>query len=201
MYSFKKFYIHRVVTKQSNMKVFITSILVFSCLFGYANDSALYNRRLQKIEQLHAWLSKRPYISIDIKNVDTNHISWRSYDTVVNTFFDRKYLDSLFASRVGSDDIFAPSAKYEILKLLISKFHELTQRQCFRELKFKKADLDNTIIQYFIHEGKELTWNAFTFADKGVRLVDMPIYGFSTEDLGQFMLIYEKLKPCDLKTQ
>lgn len=181
------------------MKVFITTLLIFSSILGFANDSALYRKRVEKIEQLHAWLSKRPFTSIDIKNVDTNHISWRSYDTVINSFFDRNYLDSLFQSRAGSDEIFAPSAKYEILKLLISKFHELTQKQCFRDLKFKKVDLDNTIVQLFEYEGKELTWNAFTFADKGVKLVDMPVYGFSTEELGQFMLTYEKLKPCDEK--
>lgn len=183
------------------MKVFITTLLIFSSILSFANDSALYRKRLEKIEQLHAWLSKRPYVSIDITNADTNHISWRSYDTVINIFFDRKYLDSLFQSRVGSDDIFAPSAKYEILKLLISKFHELTQKQCFRDLKFKKVDLDNTIVQFFEYEGKELTWNAFTFTEKGVRFVDMPVYGLSIGELGQFMLTYEKLKPCDEKVR
>lgn len=183
------------------MKIFLTTILLFSFLFGFANDSALYRKRLKKIEHLHAWLSKRPHKRNVVNHLDTSQISWRSYDTVINTFFDRKYLDSLFKSRIGSDDIFAPSAKYQILKLLISNFHDLTQKQCFRELKFKKAKLDNTIVQYFLHDGKELTWTAFTFADKGVGLVDMPVYGFSNDELGKFILTYEKLKPCDKKDQ
>lgn len=176
-------------------------MLIFFSIACFANDSSVYRKRLQRIEQLHVWLSQRPYMSIDFKNIDTNHISWRSYDTVINTFFDSKYLDSLFASRAGSDDIFATSAKYEILKFLISKFHELTQKQCFQDLKFKKVDLENTIVQYFKFEGKEFIWNAFTFAVKGLCLVDMPVYGFSKGDLGQFMLTYNNLKPCDAKDQ
>lgn len=165
---------------------------------------------MQSIEELYTWLSKRPYQKIDIAKADTNHLSWRAYDTVLNVFFDREKLASILEKK-GQDDIFQPSAKYQILKLSIAKLHELTQKQCFhqlnlkparpwsKEIKLTKEDssyLKNTIIQYFTIDKKEVHWTAFTFFDKGIRLLDMPVYGMSVDEYKSFKDFYDTLIPC-----
>lgn len=192
------------------MKLLLSLLFLFASSGVFANDSTLYQKRIQRMEQLYTWLSKRPYQKIDIDKADTNHLSWKAYDTVLSVFFDRKKLDSLF-EKTGPNDIFLPSAKFQILKLSLAKLHELTQKQCFRQLNFKPAKpwskeikltkedsfyLNNTIIQYFTVSKKEAHWTGFTFIDKGVSLLDMPVYGMSADEFKTFKTYFDSLKPC-----
>ena len=192
------------------MKFLLTILFLFSSVFSFANDSLLYKKRLQKIEQLHGWLSKRAYVKIDISKADPNAFDWKIYDTVINVFFDKRALDSVF-SRISPNDIFLPSAKYEILKLSIAKFHELAQKQCFRELMFRQATpwlkdveltkqdlvfLQNNLVQSFLIDGEEFKWTGFEFVDKGTRLLTMPIYLLSESENRKIQFFYNKLKPC-----
>lgn len=165
---------------------------------------------MQSIEELYTWLSKRPYQKFDITKTDTNHLSWKAYDTVLNVFFDREKLVSIL-EKTGQDDVFQPSAKYQILKLSLAKLHELTQKQCFhqlnlkparprsKEIKLTKEDslyIKNTIIQYFIIDKKEVHWTGFTFVENGVSLLDMPVYGMSVDEYKSFKDFYDTLIPC-----
>ena len=192
------------------MKFLLTILFLLFSVFSFANDSLLYKKRLEHIEHLHAWLSKRPYVKIDISKADANAIDLKIYDTVINVFFDKMALDSVF-SKIGSNDIFLPSAKFEILKLSIAKFHELTQKQCFRDLMFRQATpwskdveltkqdlvfLQNNLVQSFLIDGEEFKWTGFEFVDKGTRLLTMPIYLLSESENRKIQFFYNKLKPC-----
>lgn len=177
--------------KLNQMKLFLSLLLSFSFITCFANDSTLYKKRIHKIEQLHLWLANRPYNLINNSKIDTSHVNWKSYDTVINYFFDFKQLDSLYASKAKQYEIFAPSAKREILKFSISIFHELAQNQRFSTLKIKQpvpdsSDMplskddffyfDNAILLYRIIDGKEIPWVGFLFAEKETSMLSVLVF-------------------------
>ena len=196
------------------MKQILLILFLLTSIGSFANDSTLYQKRLRSIEELYTWLSKRPYQKVDFTKADTNHLNWKAYDTVLNVFFDWEKLTSIL-EKTGPDDIFKPSAKYQILKLSLAKLHELTQKQCFGQLNFKPARpwakgikltkedslyLKNTIIQYFTIDKKEVHWTGFTFVENGVGLLEMPVYAMSMDEYKSFKVFYDTLKPCYAKT-
>jgi len=175
-----------------------TFLISFSLLISSilkANDSTLYNKRIQKVKELYEWLSKRTYREVNVFKADTASKSWKSYDTAINLFFNKHILDSLYENRGEQDDILATSLKFQLLKQTIAGFHDLSKHDCFDKLKFKYIG-SNSLIQYFIFDSKEYKFTAFEFADNSTDLIGMPILGFPEPEYKIFKEYYDKLKPC-----
>jgi len=158
-----------------------------------ANDSTdLYKKRILKIKQLHAWLAKRPYEKVNVYNDDTTSRSWKSYDTVINYFFNKHDLDSLFNEKT---EVFSVEAKFQLLKQMINDFHDLAKRMCFENLSFKTVN-QNFIIQFFTIDKQEYIVTAFVFKDQSPELMSMILYGMPEEKYKIFKRFYDRLEPC-----
>lgn len=187
-------------------------LLLLSAYTSFANDSTLYQKRIQQIRSLYNWLSVRNYEPINIYTADTVHPNWKSYDTVLNLFFDKREMDSSFNSRDLSDNIsFTAEAKFQMLKQELSKFHELTQKQCFDDLLFKMIEpenrhtpqseedsiyLQNEIEQYFMVKQRKISWVSFHFKNAGMLFSDMPVLGMPMNEYLLFREFYDRLIPC-----
>ena len=166
-------------TKQNNMKLgTVLIVFLFASYIVKGTDSTLlYQTRIQKIKLLYDWLSTRPYENVNSIQPDTASGLWKSYDTVLNVFFDRKRVDSLFQWQNKQDDIFELSMKLRLLKQAIAALHQLSFHKCFEELKFKTKG-QNTIIQYFVINEIEFESSGFQFLDNSSMLIGMPTIGF-----------------------
>jgi hypothetical protein len=172
--------------------IIVIFVLLGSTLCAKANDTALYKKRMQKIRQFHEWLSKRPYEKVNVYEGDTNSGSWIVYDTAINVFFNRKFLDSAYEYR--ENDIFSKSAKFQLLKQMISDFHHLSVKQCFDSLKFKNnADY---ITQYFLIDNKDYQYTAFGFFPDSDEILGMALLGMPAPEYQILKRYYESLKPC-----
>ena len=77
----------------------IKNLLLFCGLCSgstcYCGDTTLYNKRVEKIKTLAIWLNKRPNFRSN-SFVDTSLKSLKTYDTAINLFFDKTFMNSQY---------------------------------------------------------------------------------------------------------
>jgi hypothetical protein len=179
--------------KTAMRSLLLTTTLVFAfCFAGKANDSTLFKARMQQIKSFSNWLASKSNNSFSFSEKDTLTPAWKLYDTAITLYFDRPAMDALFA---GETNVFDVSAKYHLLKYMISGFDALCDKVPADSLQLEKtipydsvsdtykdpSGLHNMISQYIIVAGGKYTIFSFLFAESSTRLLSLIESGVPVE--------------------
>jgi hypothetical protein len=191
--------------------VFLISTLFFSVADAFANDTAiLYKQRLEQIKIFSSWLNTKPNTQISFDNIDTTSLTWKAYDTAFSTFFDKQIMDSLFQI---DQRVLQASAKYQMQKIFLSGYDNLIEDVPFDSVKFKRLlpastnggnqndqyGRRNTIIVYFLIDGKEYEQFGLFFAENSTKFTGMTAMG-GDENRNKIVTGYiERLKNAKTK--
>lgn len=179
--------------KQSLLITILVLLLFASNALG--NDTtSLYKARLEQLHQLSQWLKTKPNFefspaALGTNTLDTNSVAWRTYDTAFALFYDRHLMDSMFAVNTN---VFAPLAKFQLLKLFLSSYDNLLDIVPNDSMVFKAplplntskvqvqemdSESEAIISLYFLIDGKEYEIFGFSFAPDKAKLTGMTEVG------------------------
>lgn len=165
--------------------IFLVLIISFFNTEVLGNDTAiLYKQRLEQIKSFSSWLNSKPNGQITFTNLDINSSIWKIYDTAFSLFFDKQIMDSLFQR---NQEVLAISAKYQMQKIFLSNYDNLVDAVPFDSIKFKRIHQAsknigsqndqygrrNTIILYFLIDGKEYEEFGLFFAENSAKLTSI----------------------------
>ena len=162
--------------KLKSIILFVTLFLVLGC---YGNDTTLYRKRVIKIKELAQWLNERPNFKLNsIK--DTSQNFWKTYDTAINTFFDRNFLNPKFnlKTAVYSFDYILPMFNIDSFILKTPNALKDTLIDIKKYPLYKK----NTLIFYLPMYEEQFEGFYFTFKSNSDKLIYLIEAGGSNED-------------------
>lgn len=177
-------------------KYFLAIIFLLLINSTRANDTTLlYKQRIQQIQNLYKWIAEKPTL-VEQAKIDTNSIARHVYDTAINLFFNRQFLDSVFAIDTS---YFTVPAKFEMIKSGISALtYIILCKIQLDQIYFKPAAyfaIKNTpfvnqhielpkdeIVLYFIIENREIQYLHFVFFENNAKLYWVSFFGYDTVD-------------------
>jgi hypothetical protein len=162
--------------KYKNFILFIVLSIGTSC---YGSDTTLYHKRVGKIKALAQWLNERPNFKLN-SIADTSLKSWETYDTAINLFFDKAFLNSQFnlKTAVYTFDYILPLFPLDSFVLKIPKVLSDTLIDEGDYTSYTK----NTLIFYLPMYGKEFEGFYFEFKNNSDKLIYLIEAGGSNEE-------------------
>lgn len=161
------------------LKSIIFFLALTSVLSCYGNDTTLYKRRVIKIKALAKWLNERP--NIRLNNIaDTSQNFWKTYDTAINTFFDRNFLNPNFNLKIAvySFDYFLPM--FNIDSFILKTPNAL--KDTLIDIEKYPSYKENTLIFYLPMYEEQFEGFYFTFKSNSDKLIYLIEAGGSNED-------------------
>lgn len=145
----------------------------------YGCDTTLYNKRVEKIKTLALWLNERPNFRLN-SFADTSLKSWKTYDTAINLFFDKGFLNSQYNLRAAiyTFDYMLPMFPLDSFVLKIPKISSDTLIDVGDYTSYSK----NTLIFYLPMYGEEFEGFYFEFKNNSDTLIYLIEAGGSNEE-------------------
>ena len=162
--------------KYKNFILFIALSIGANC---YGSDTTLYQKRVEKIKALAQWLNERP--DYKLNNVaDTSLKSWKIYDTAINLFFDKAFLNSQFnlKTAVYSFDYLLPTFPLDSFILKVPKVSSDTLIDVGDYSSYTK----NTLIFHLPMYGEEFEGFYFEFKNNSDKLIYLIEAGGTNKD-------------------
>jgi hypothetical protein len=161
------------------LKSIIFLVALTSVLSCYGNDTTLYKKRVIKIKALAQWLNERPNFRLN-NMADTSQNFWKTYDTAINTFFDRAFLSSQFniKTAIYYFDYMLPMFKLDSFILTTPN----TLRDNLIDIKNYPSYTNNTLIFYLPMYDEEFEGFYFSFKKNSDKLIYLIEAGGSNED-------------------
>ena len=167
------------------MKKNILTRFIFSFIFilisgqSFANDSSLYQKRIEKINLLAEWLLKKPNCYLKEFNSDTL-VCWNLYDTAIALFLDRKLLNPTFNVKFSIYTFDYMLNTIPIDSLILRKPNPLSDTLI--KPGNNSTYFNNTIIIYMPIYGKEYECFYFRFAPNSDKMIYLIEAGGTKED-------------------
>lgn len=144
-----------------------------------ANDSSLYQKRIEKINSLAEWLQKKPNCYLKEFNSDTL-VCWKLYDTAIALFLDRKLLNPTFNVKFSMYTFDYMLNTIPMDSLILRKPNPVSDTLI--KPGNNSTYFNNTIIIYMPIYGKEYEGFYFRFAPNSDKMIYLVEAGGTKED-------------------